>query len=205
VTLIYLALNAVFVYTTPPDVVAGVPNVAFVVARYLGADWFAEAVRGVILLALLTSVLSMVMTGPRVYAKMADDGVLPGVFRADAGIGRAVALQAALAIAIILISDLRQLLSYLGFTLSLSSALAISSVFILYLREPARARPIWHWLVPTLYVVTVVGLALLAARQNPGEFIAALLTIVSGSLLYLVARRGKFRHRAGQERVPPVD
>lgn len=190
VTFVYLGLNAVFVYTAPRELVAGAPNIAFVVARYLGGSWFAEAVRGVILLSLFTSVLSMVMTGPRVYAKMADDGLLPPAFRADAGLGHAVALQAALAIAFILLSTLRELLSYLGFTLSLTSALAIASVFAVYRREPNRARPAWHWLVPLCYVVIVTALALTAARHQPTEFIAALLTIGSGCVLYFGARRG---------------
>jgi len=189
VTAFYLGLNAVFVYTAPPELLAGAPNIAFVVARYLGADWFAEAVRWVILLALFTSVLSMVMAGPRVYAKMADDGLLPATLRTGAGLGRAVILQAALAIAIILVSSLRELLSYLGFTLSLSSAFAIASVFVLYRRQREARRPAWHWLVPASYVIVVIGLALIAARHEPAEFVAAVLTIGSGCILYLLAQR----------------
>jgi len=188
VTLIYLGLNAIFVYAAPGDVVAGAANVAFVAAESLGANWFAQAVRVVILLALTTSVFSMVMLGPRVYAKMADDGLLPVIFKSSHGLRRAVILQAVLAVAIVLLSDLRELLSYLGFTLSLSSAFAIASVFVTYRRDPDTERPIWHWLVPSLYVITVVSLSLVAARHNPVEFAAAVLTLVSGSVLYLISR-----------------
>ena len=188
VTVIYLALNALFVYAAPPSVVSGTPNVAFVVAEFLGPGWFAEAVRVVILLGLVTSVFSMVMTGPRVYTKMADDGLLPGVFGTERGLSRAVALQAVLAIVIILVSELRELLSYLGFTLSLSSAFAITSVFVTYRRNPIAKRPIWHWLVPGAYVVVVIVLGLVAAQHNPVEFTAAVLTIGSGVLLYGFAR-----------------
>jgi len=193
VTVVYLGLNAVFIYTAPTEIVAGAPNVAYVVAGYLGDKWFSEAVRVVILLALFTSVMSMVMAGPRVYAKMADDGLLPATFKTDGGMQRAVLLQAVLAIAIVLVSGLRELLSYLGFTLALSSAFAIASVFVTYRRDPATKRPAWHWLVPLLYVITVIALALIAARQNPAEFTAAILTIGSGCLLYLVARNGGAR------------
>jgi APA family basic amino acid/polyamine antiporter len=192
VTLVYLGLNALFVYAAPVDLVAGAPNVAVVVAQFLGRDWFAETVRWVVLMALATSVLSMVMTGPRVYAKMADDGLLPALFGTGRGHARAVLLQAALAVAIILVAGLRELLSYLGFTLSLSSAMAVASVFVTYRRDPAAERPVWHWLVPLLYVVAVIGLATVAARHKPAEFTAAILTIASGCLLYLVARRRRF-------------
>ncbi len=191
VTVIYLALNALFVYAAPPSVVVGAPNVAFVVAEFLGPGWFAEAVQLVILLGLVTSVFSMVMTGPRVYAKMADDGLLPTIFSAERGLQRAVALQAILAIVIILVSGLRELLSYLGFTLSLSSAFAIASVFVTYKRNPVATRPVWHWLVPAAYVVIVISLGLLAAQYNPAEFTAAVLTIASGALLYFFVVQGK--------------
>lgn len=192
VTFVYLGLNGLFVYAAPVDLVAGAPNVAFVVARFLGESWFAETVRWIVLIALFTSVMSMVMTGPRVYAKMADDGLLPGIFGTGRGYSRAVVLQAVLAITIILVSDLRELLSYLGFTLSLTSAIAVASVFVTYRRDAATVRPIWHWLVPLFYVVMVIGLAVLAARQNTAEFTAAILTIASGCLLYVVARRRWF-------------
>ena len=189
VTLVYLGLNALIVFAVPAEVVAGAPNVAFVAAQFLGGDGFADVVRWIVLMALFTSVLSMVMTGPRVYAKMADDGLMPPAFRSGNGHARAVVLQAALAIAIILASSLQQLLSYLGFTLSLSSAFAIASVFVSYRRGPMIDRPAWHWFVPFLYVFAVIGLALLAARRNPAEFAAAVLTIVTGCLLYFLAVR----------------
>lgn len=200
VTFVYLGLNALFVYSAPIGLVAGAPNVAFVVARFLGEGWFAETVRWIVLMALFTSVLSMVMTGPRVYAKMADDGLLPAIFGTERGHSRAIALQAGLAITIILVSNLRELLSYLGFTLSLSSAMAVASVFVTYRRDPAAKRAIWHWLVPLFYIVTVIGLAVLAARQNTAEFAAAILTIASGCLLYVVAKRrwfGRSKEKSG--------
>ena len=73
----------------------------------------------------------MVMAGPRVYARMADDGVFPGFFRMGREVpGRAVLLQAALAIFVVWLSGLADLLSYVGFTLGLSSAGAVAGLLV---------------------------------------------------------------------------
>src|SRR5690606_14290608 len=71
---VYLALNAVFVLVPPFDAVAGREDVAAAAARELGGEPLVHAVRMIVVLALFTSISAMVMTGPRVYAKMADDG-----------------------------------------------------------------------------------------------------------------------------------
>ena len=50
-------------------------------------------------LALFTSISSMMMAGPRVYARMAADGLLPAIFEGGADVPTvAVLAQAALAV-----------------------------------------------------------------------------------------------------------
>jgi APA family basic amino acid/polyamine antiporter len=71
------------------------------------------------------------MIGPRVYAKMASDGLMLKELQLRRSIPRnAIYLQAILAIALVWASTLRELLSYLGFTLSLCLALTIFSLFV---------------------------------------------------------------------------
>ena len=85
VVVMYLLLNAAFVLAPPPADIAGQPDVAARAARAIGGANLETAVRGVIGLALFTSVLSMMMAGPRVYAKMAEDGFLPPQLRLHPG------------------------------------------------------------------------------------------------------------------------
>ena len=70
-------MNAVFVFAPAPDAAAHREDVASVAALALGGDFLATAVRVVIVIALFTSVSAMVMAGPRVYARMAEDGLMP--------------------------------------------------------------------------------------------------------------------------------
>ena len=141
VTVLYIALNAAFVYLPPFEAVAGREDVAAAAAQSIGGAPLALAIRFVTVLALITSVFSLVMAGPRVYARMADDGVFPRIFRFGGGGAPTAAIlaQAALAIALIALSDLRGLLSYLGFTLSVSAALTVASLFVIARREGRAA------------------------------------------------------------------
>jgi amino acid transporter len=191
VTVIYLALNLVFVGFVPGEAVRGRPDVAFAAARSLLGDAGAQAVRAIVALALLSSVSSMIMAGPRVFARMADDGVFPAAlrFRGEAP-AAAIAVQAALAIALVLVSDLQSLLGYLGLTLSLSAALTVSCVFVLRRRHGAAAVPVsGSAALPAVYVVATVALAALAAGRQPAEWLAAAGTVVSGAAAWRVLRR----------------
>lgn len=191
VTAIYLGLNAAFVYLPPVEVVAGREDVAAAAALSIGGRLLSVLVRALISLALLTSVLSMVMSGPRVYARMADDGMFPEAFRFRAGPPRrAVALQAVLAVAVALSTELTQLLSYLGFTLSISTALTVASLFVLHHREGRRAVTVPGYPVtPACFVLGTLVLAGIAGVNNPVELTTALLTLLTGSVIYLVLKR----------------
>ncbi len=187
VTVLYVALNAAFVYLPPFDAVVGKEDVAAAAAQAIGGQPAALAIRFVTVLALVTSVFSLVMAGPRVYARMADDGVFPSFFRFS-GAGAptaAIAAQAVLAIAVIAVSDLRGLLSYLGFTLSLSGALTVGALFVVVRREGRKAVAVWGYpFTPAFYVLATLVLAGIAGRRSPVELLTAVLTIASGSVVY---------------------
>ncbi|MEQ8662432.1 MAG: amino acid permease [Gammaproteobacteria bacterium] len=176
VSVIYLALNAIFVLAPAPSAIGGREDVATQAAFALGGAPLALAMRLTIVLALATSVSSMVMAGPRVYARMAADGVLPRLFaRGDSAPRQAVALQAALAVAVILVTGLETLLSYLGFTLAVTSALTVASLFVIARRDgvaPLRGYP---WL-PLGYVGATLLIAALSAWHRPLEPLAGLAT-----------------------------
>lgn len=187
VTALYVALNAAFVYLPPFHAVVGREDVAATAALAIGGPSLALAIRIIIVLALTSSVFSLVMAGPRVYAKMADDGVFPRRFRFAGGDAptAAILLQAGLAIALILLSDLRGLLSYLGFTLSISAALSVASLFVIAHREGSRSVAVWGYpLTPVFYVAATLVLAAMAGSREPMQFSAAVITIVSGSVVY---------------------
>jgi APA family basic amino acid/polyamine antiporter len=187
VTVLYIALNAAFVYLPPFEAVVGKEDVAAAAAQAIGGQPAAIFIRVITVIALVTSVFSLVMAGPRVYARMADDGVFPRFFRFGQGGAPTAAIvgQAALAIALIMLSDLRGLLSYLGFTLSISAALSVASLFVIARREGRQAVAVWGYpFTPLFYVLVTLILAGIAGSRQPMQLLAAAITIVSGSVVY---------------------
>jgi len=193
VTVVYLVLNAIFVGFVPFEDVVGRPDVAFAAAESLLGNAGATVVRAIVALALLSSVSSMIMAGPRVFAQMADDGLFPASLRFRGDVPTAAILaQAALAITVILVSDLESLLSYLGLTLSLSGALTVSCVFFLRRRHGASAVPVAGSIaLPAVYVVATIVLAGLSLQNQPERaLLATAVTVTTGLVVYtFVARR----------------
>jgi amino acid transporter len=187
VTVVYVALNAAFVYLPPAEAVAGREDVAAAAAQAIGGETAAFFIRIITVLALVTSVFSLVMAGPRVYARMADDGVFPKFFRfsGDGPPTAAIFGQAILGILVIALSDLRGLLGYLGFTLSMSAALSVASLFIVAKREGRQAIQVLGYpFTPLFYVFATLILAGIAGWRDPVQLLAAVATIVSGSVVY---------------------
>jgi APA family basic amino acid/polyamine antiporter len=187
---VYLVLNSVFVLVPSFETAALQEDIAAVAAEALGGQPMAAVVRFVVALALFTSVSAMIMVGPRVYAKMADDGLFPPVLRFEGDTpAAAVVLQAVLAIVVVWIAGLRELLSYLGFTLGLSTAATVAALFVAVRRDPrlAGGLPGYPW-APGIFVVFTLLFGALAATINPWEMLAALVTIACGALLYAILR-----------------
>ena len=155
--LIYVTLNAVFVFSAAPAELAGKLEIGRIAARAIGGPGLAEAVTALVALVLVSSVSSLIMAGPRVYARMAEDGFLPRWLASPAGPPRAsIALQTALALLMLWTASYGQLLTTIGFTLSLSTAATVLGLMRLRLREGPQLRvPGWPW-VPSLFLAFVL-------------------------------------------------
>lgn len=190
VTALYLVLNAVFVFGAPAEAIAGEPKVAIEASRYVAPAWMVEGLRMVILVSLATSVLAMIQTGPHVYAQMARDGHLPRwLDSAGATPRRGVVLQAAIACALVLNTGFLELLEYLAFLLSISSAATIGCLLLPRFRGRAGNRPVplWPWL-PLVFVAVTAMIAvqtlLYRWQADPGGLLRVLLVLPVGLAVY---------------------
>ena len=191
VTCIYVALNAVFLYAAPREALAGKAEVGAIAAEALGGPWLRAGLSALVALALFTSISSMVMAGPRVYARMAEDGMLPRVFRMGAEVpAAAIALQTGLAILVLWVSALRALLGYIGFTLGLSAAATVVGLLALRRREGAERVPIpgYPW-VPAIFVTATLATAGFMVARQPMEALLGLLTVGAGFPVYAWTKR----------------
>jgi APA family basic amino acid/polyamine antiporter len=191
VTALYLALNAIFLSAAPASQLAGRADVGAVAAEAIGGPALRSALAALVALALLTSLSSMVMAGPRVYARMAADGLFPRRFAFEGEVPRvAVALQVALAALVLWIGELGELLSYAGFTLGVCAAAAVAALVALRAREGSARVPIplYPW-APAVFIAVTLAASLFLIARRPAEAAIGGLTVASGLPVYALFRR----------------
>lgn len=153
VIVIYLLLNALYLYVMPVGDLAKVQgSVLDVVAdKMLGSA--AGNIMGVVsIVSLLASVSANIFAGPRVYYAMARDGVFLPVaarihptYRTPAA---AIVAQAIWASILIMSGSADTLTTYTGFAVTLFATIAVAAVFVLRSREPNAERPFKAWGYP---------------------------------------------------------
>lgn len=189
VTLFYLLLNVIFIYGASPQATSGQADVAAVAAKAIGGEALANLIRVIVSIATLSSVSSMLIAGPRVYAKMADDGVFPRWFQASQRQGlevpvKSIWLQVVLACIIVYFSNIKDQLDYLGFTLSVSAALTVACIFWTQRESESWKDRRLAISIAAVYVAVTLGLAVLSVSDRPLQLWGFTATIFSGVILY---------------------
>ena len=189
VTILYVFLNAVFVSAVSAETIAGQEEIAAISAKAIGGNSLELLIRAAIALGTLSSVAGMIMTGPRVFSRMADDGVFPAMFRTGPhSISRTVLLQSAIAAGLVHFSDLHQLLKYLSTTLAISSAVTVMTVLLPFKSDssiPRQPTSIFVYCCAAIYVVATFVIALLMAINDHRSLMATGVTFLLGGGLWL--------------------
>ena len=193
VTVLYLLLNLVFLTAVPAIEISGQPNVAAIAATAIGGSSLELLIRAAIGLGTLSCVAGMIMIGPRIILRMADDGLFFAAFRTgNYSLSRAVLLQASLATALVLVSDIKDMLGYLGSTLSMTSAITISTLFLPALIKTdstteTLSRPsVLTRMAAMFYVSSTAILIAMMLRHDWRDLQRSALTLGSGILIWLI-------------------
>ena len=198
VVVLYLLLNYVFLFGMSPErIAASGESYVAEVAKNIGGDWLSGMIRTAIVLSAATSILAMMAIGPMVYAQMAEDGRLPKFFRMSDQVPRtAIVVQGLLSIIVVWVSEIKDIVSYLGLTLTACGALAVASVWISrrFMTEQSPVK--WYEHMAAMIYVGVAILLLLVAgslERERNQFYLCVGTFAVGLLIYgvtyLVARR----------------
>jgi APA family basic amino acid/polyamine antiporter len=191
VAVLYLALNATFIYALPLEAMKGVERIGAAAAAALfgrkGGDFFSA----VMSVGLLSTVSAMVIVGPRVYYAMAQDGCFfRGAARVHPRWGtpvQAIVWQSLATAVMILTGTFESLLYYIGFALILFAALAVAGMARL------RRRPTWKrlravsWgypLAPLVFIVASAWMLCYTMALRPKESLLGLLTMAGGAVVY---------------------
>jgi APA family basic amino acid/polyamine antiporter len=198
VTLLYLALNLLFVFAVPAAEMAGHPSPGDLAAARLFGAPSARAVSAFLALALLSSLSAYLMLGPRIGFALARDGLFlrfaARVHPASRVPARSILFQGAFAVVLVLAGSFDQLLTYLGFALGVFPLLAVLAMFRLPRPQRRGATP-----AAVLFITASAVMLVLTLLERPRESLVALATLLLGIPAYIAARRRQRAVGAGGE------
>ncbi len=195
VTIIYVAINAVFMRTTPVAEMVGKQQVAMIAGTHIFGAAGAKVMAAFICLGLVSTVSAMMWIGPRVTATMGEDfRILSWLRRRSAHGAPTVAILAQFVVVnvMLLTASFQAVVNYVQFSLTLCSALTVFGVYVLRWRRPTLPRPyrVWGYPVTPAIFLAISGWMLwhlLADRATRGPSLLGAATVAFGLVLYFLS------------------
>ena len=196
VAVLYLALNLVYIYSTPLEQMKNHIAVGDLAASNLFGGRVAGVFTALLAICIVSTVNAMVTIGPRVYYAMAKNRAF---FGAAASVSPrwhtpvvAILSQGLCAMAMTL-TPFRDLLTYIGISLTFFSVLAVASLFVFRARRPdwqrLRALQVGYPYVPALYILVGLAMMIFGVIGWTVPSLAAFATVGAGALMYHFAVR----------------
>ncbi|HMC58811.1 MAG TPA: amino acid permease [Candidatus Solibacter sp.] len=191
VAALYLGLNLIFIYSTPLESMKGVIAIGSLAASNLFGPHVAGAFSALMAISLVSTVNAMVTVGPRVYYAMAKNRAF---FHAAATVDprshtpvNAIVSQGLCAM-LMTLTPFRNLLIYIGMSLTLFTVLSVAALFVFRRRRPdwqkLRALQFAWPLIPASYILVGACMMIYGVVQQPGASLTALATVGAGALVY---------------------
>lgn len=197
--LLYLAVNAVYLYALSLPALRASRNAAMDAAAVLGGRGPTVLVTAVLAVAVLGSLQAAVLTGPRIYQAMAADGLFfPALARIHPRTRvpvMALLAQGGVACALLLSGTFERLLTFTTTAIVVFSSLTVAGVFVLRARRPALPRPFrtpGYPVTPAYFLALHLWGLASVVRSGAREALAGLAIVFTGVPAY-----GFFRTRGG--------
>jgi APA family basic amino acid/polyamine antiporter len=199
VIVIYTALNAIFLATTPIQELSGQLEVGLIAGKHIFGENGGRVVGAIICIGLVSAISSMTWIGPRVTMSMGEDNPLIrflGQKNRNGIPASALLLQLLFVNLLLLTRSFELVVVYIQFTLLLCSLLTVLGVIVLRQTRPELPRPskVWAYpLPPLLFSAITIWMMIYIFRSHPKESLAGLATMLAGLVLYVLTgkRRGQ--------------
>ncbi|WP_048810236.1 APC family permease [Candidatus Methylacidiphilum infernorum] len=196
VMIIYTLLNGIFVFSVPREQISGQIEVGAIVAKQIFGDWGSRFAGFLIGICLLSSLSAMAWIGPRVAAAIGEDYPVFRILskRSSDGVPYVgLMLQGLIMFCLLLSSSFARIITYVEFSLGLSTVLTVLGVIVLRVKEPLAKGFYSTWgypFTPLLYVIVESIVLLQVFRQRPIESLLGLSTFGVGVVVYFFSKRG---------------
>lgn len=195
VTILYVALNYVFLRVAPMADMTGQIEIGFIAAESAFGAAGGRFAGVALALLLISTVSAMTLAGPRVLQVIGEDfPTLKFLSRTNLdGLPHyAIRTQSALTILFILTSGFESILVFAGFTLALNSFVTVLGVFVLRWRQPDLLRPyrtFGYPVTPIIYLILTGWTLGYVLYNRPAEGAFGLAVIVSGAIVFGLSAR----------------
>ena len=192
VMILYVLINYVFLLSAPADAMRGKEDVGFVVADFIFSNQGAKIIGGLISFLLISTISSMVVVGPRVISRVAQDftelNYLSKFSKNDVPV-RAIITQSLIAILILLTTDFQFIITCIGFVLTLFTTLTAIGLIVLRKTRADVERPIkvpFYPFLPIVYVLFNCWIMYYLLVNKPYESGLGLLFVIAGAVFYFL-------------------
>jgi len=194
VIVLYVALNALFLYATPLNELAGQIDVAVIAGKHMFGDLGGRIVGALICLGLVSSISAMMWIGPRVTTTMGEDIPMLRIFARRSANGvptTAIFFQLVVATLMLLTQSFEAVLEFIQFSLLACSFLAVLGVIKLRITRPDLPRPYRAWgypVTPIVFLAVTAFMMYYLMTQRPVQSFIGVLMMASGLAVYYLSR-----------------
>lgn len=199
VTLLYIALNYVFLRVAPMDAMSGQLEVGFIAAEFAFGERGGQFAGLALATLLISTVSAMTLAGPRVLQVIGED-FAPlrrlATTNADGLPYVAITTQSVLTIVFILSGSFESILVFAGFTLALNSFVTVAGIFWLRYSQPDLPRPYRTFaypVTPIIYLLLMGWTLAFVLISRPTEAWFGVALIASGVVFYWLVSRESAR------------
>jgi APA family basic amino acid/polyamine antiporter len=195
VLVLYVALNAVFLHTTPIDKLSGQLDVARIAGSFIFGDIGGRIVGAMICIGLISSISAMMWIGPRVMMTMGEDIPALRLFARKSSNGApvyAILFQLAIASLLLLTRSFEFVLDFIQSGLLFCSFFTVLGVIKLRITQPDLPRPYRAWgypVTPVVFLLVTGFMMYYLLVERPLQSSLGILIMVSGLLIYAVFRK----------------
>ncbi|MDR3423355.1 MAG: amino acid permease [Xanthobacteraceae bacterium] len=194
VIVLYVALNAVFLATTPMRELAGQIDVGIIAGKHVFGNLGGRIVGAVISLGLISSISAMTWIGPRVTMTMGEDMPLLRLFsRKSKRDVPAVAIVFQLLVSnlLLLTQSFEAVLDFIQFSLAFCSFFTVLGVIKMRITHPKQARPYRAWgypVTPLIFLSVTLFMMYYLVVNRPLQSLAGFAMMSAGLLIYYTSR-----------------
>src|SRR3984885_6266504 len=194
VIVLYVGLNAVFLWTTPMQELTGQLDVAVVAGKHVFGPFGGRIVGALISLGLISSISAMMWIGPRVTMTMGEDMPALRLFSRQSKHGApalAVLFKLLVADLLLLTQSFEAVLDFVQFSLTFCSFFTVLGLIKMRITHPELVRPYRAWgypVTPLVFLCLTLFMMYYLVVNRPLQSLGGLGLMAAGLVIYYAFR-----------------